>query len=59
MVYLNIKYVIETRNYEFFNTGTGLYLRNVYVIPQKQLWVLNKQIYDCVYFKMKEASNYI
>jgi len=23
MVYLNIKYVIATRNYEFFNTGTG------------------------------------
>jgi len=23
MVYLNAKYVIATRNYEFFNTGTG------------------------------------
>jgi len=23
MVYLNIKYVIDTLNYEFYNTGTG------------------------------------
>jgi len=23
MVYLNVKYVIDTRNYEFFNIGAG------------------------------------
>jgi len=23
MVYLKVKYVIVTRNYDFFNTGTG------------------------------------
>jgi len=42
MVYLNVKYVIATGNYEFFNTGTDPLLTNFCVTQLKGLYVLDK-----------------